>query len=336
MPKISIIIPVYNAENYLEECLLTISQQTFNDFEILAINDGSTDRSLEILKKYQAKEPRLQVISQENKGVSAARNLGLDNAKGEYIAFVDADDWLHPETLEKYIEIAKYEHRDILISQFLTKKSKEKQTEWTIENYDRKEIEQKIFPKFIESDVYNSVCNKLYKTELIKTANAHFPMGVRIAEDAQFNHQVFSLAQKIAETPFKTYFYREVQGSATRNVVRNDYWQSNLAIYQYEYQKYFGNALSENTINELKTKRFFRSIMALIYIYFNPKNQLSLFQRFSKIREIVNHEVVKKVFSDYTLQKDLGRYDLAIFKAIQSKNILKLYLYTLYSYYRNS
>ena len=103
-----------------------------------------------------------------------------------------------------------------------------------------------------------------------------------------------------------------------------------------EYQKYFGNALSENTINELKTKRFFRSIMALIYIYFNPKNQLSLFQRFSKIREIVNHEVVKKVFSDNTLQKDLGRYDLAIFKAIQSKNILKLYLYTLYSYYRNS
>lgn len=180
------------------------------------------------------------------------------------------------------------------------------------------------------------MCNKLYRAELIKKTNAKFPLGVRIAEDAQFNHQVFSQAQRISETPFQTYFYREVQGSATRNVVRNDYWQSNLAIYQYEYQKYFGNPLSENTINELKTKRFFRSIMALIYIYFNPKNQLSLFQRFSKIREIVNHEVVRKVFSDNTLQKDLGRYDLAIFKAIQSKNILKLYLYTLYSYYRNS
>ena len=336
MPKISIIIPVYNAENYLEECLLTISQQTFNDFEILAINDGSTDRSLEILKKYQAKEPRLQVISQENKGVSAARNLGLENAQGEYITFVDADDWLHPESLEQYIEIAEKENSDIVISQFLTEKSNEKQAPSSIKSFDRKEIEQKIFPKLIETDVYNSVCNKLYRAELIKKTNAKFPLGVRIAEDAQFNHQVFSLAQKIAETPFKTYFYREVQGSATRNVVRNDYWQSNLAIYQYDYQKYFGNALSENTINELKTKRFFRSIMALIYIYFNPKNQLSLFQRFSKIREIVNHEVVKKVFSDNTLQKDLGRYDLAIFKAIQSKNILKLYLYTLYSYYRNS
>lgn len=88
LPKISIIIPVYNAENYLEECLLTISQQTFGDFEILAINDGSTDLSLEILKKHQEKEPRLKVFSQVNKGVSAARNLGLDNAKGEYIALV--------------------------------------------------------------------------------------------------------------------------------------------------------------------------------------------------------------------------------------------------------
>lgn len=336
MPKISIIIPVYNAEQYLEDSLQSISNQSFQDFEILAINDGSTDLSLEILKKYQEKEPRLKVFSQVNKGVSAARNLGLENANGEYVTFVDADDWLHPETLEKYIEIAKHEHRDILISQFLTEKSNEKQSPSSIKSLDRKEIEQKIFPKFIETDVYNSVCNKLYRAELIKKTNAKFPMGVRIAEDAQFNHQVFSQAQKITETPFQTYFYREVEGSATRNVVRNDYWQSNLAIYQYDYQKYFGNALSENTINELKTKRFFRSIMALIYIYFNPKNQLSLFQRFSKIREIVNHEVVRKVFSDNALQKDLGRYDLAIFKAIQSKNILKLYLYTLYSYYRNS
>ena len=128
MPKISIIIPVYNAENYLEECLLTISQQTFTDFEILAINDGSSDRSLEILKQYQENEPRLKIFSQVNKGVSAARNLGLDNAKGEYIAFVDADDWLHPESLEQYIEIAEKENSDIVISQFLTEKSREKQS----------------------------------------------------------------------------------------------------------------------------------------------------------------------------------------------------------------
>lgn len=335
MPKISIIIPVYNAEEYLEECLLSIGQQTFGDFEILAINDGSKDRSLEILKKHQEKEPRLHILSQENKGVSAARNLGVEYAKGEFITFIDADDWLHPETLEHYIEIAKNEDSDIVISQFLTKKSTEKQTESSIENYNRKDIEQKIFPKFIESDFYNSVCNKFYTNELIKKSRAQFPIGIRIAEDAQFNHQVFSQAQRISETPFQSYFYREVEGSATKNVVRNDYLQSNVAIYQYDYQKYFGSSLSEAEINKLKINRFFRSVIALIYIYFNPKNQFFLSQRFSKINEIVNNDLVKKVFSDNALKQNLGRYDKAIFNAIQTRKILKLYIYTLYSYYRS-
>lgn len=334
-PKISIIIPVFNAENYLEDCMQSISNQSFDDFEILTINDGSTDYSLKILNEFQEKEPRLKIFSQENKGVSVARNLGLENAKGEYITFIDADDWLHPETLEHYIEIVENEDSDIVISQFLTKKSTEKQTELSVENFDKEDIEQKIFPKFIETDVYNSVCNKFYKKELIKKSNSQFPIGVRIAEDAQFNHQVFSLAQKITETQFQSYFYREVEGSATKNVIRNDYLQSNIAIYQHNYQKYFGSALTEDEMNNLKTNRFFRSIIALIYIYFNPKNQFSLGQRFSKIKEIVNNDIVKKVFSDNTLKQNLGRYDRAIFNAIQSKNIWKLYLYTLYSYYRS-
>ena len=118
MPKISIIIPVYNAEQYLEECLLSISQQTFGDFEIWAINDGSTDRSLEILKKYQAKEPRLQVIAQENKGVSAARNLGLENAQGDYITFVDADDTLPNDAFSEIISVSSV---DLLMGSFITK-----------------------------------------------------------------------------------------------------------------------------------------------------------------------------------------------------------------------
>lgn len=335
LPKISIIIPVFNAGNYLEDCLQSISNQSFDDFEILAINDGSTDHSLKILNHFQEKELRIKVFSQENKGVSVARNLGLENAKGEFITFIDADDWLHPETLEHYIEIAENEDSDIVISQFLTKKSTEKQTESSIENYDRKDIEQKIFSKCIEFDVYNSVCNKFYKKELIKKSNAQFPIGIRIAEDALFNHQVFSLAQKITETQFQSYFYREVEGSATKNVVRNDYLQSNVAIYQHNYQKYFGSVLTENEINRQKTNRFFKSIIALIYIYFNHKNQFSLSQRFSKIKEIVNNDEVKKVFSDNALKQNLGRYDRAIFNAIQSKNIWKLYLYTLYSYYRS-
>lgn len=334
-PRISIIIPVFNAENYLQDCLQSISNQSFDDFEILGINDGSTDHSLEVLNEFQKKEPRLKIFSQENSGVSVARNLGIVQATGDYFMFIDADDWLHPETVKIYFNTSEKEGSDIVISQFLKVKSTEKQTELTIENFDRNEIEEKIFPQLIETDNYNSVCNKFYKKELIKKSNAQFPIGVRIAEDAQFNHQVFSLAQKISETQFQSYFYREVEGSATKNVLRNDYLQSNIAIYQHNYQKYFGSSLSEAKINKLKINRFFRSIIALIYIYFNPKNQFSLGQRFSKIKEIVNNDMVRKVFSDNTLKQNLGRYDKAIFNAIQSKNIWKLYIYTLYSYYRS-
>lgn len=334
-PQISIIIPVFNAEKYLEDCLQSISNQFFHDFEILAINDGSMDASLEILEKYQQKDVRLKVFSQKNKGVSEARNLGLQNAKGDYIAFVDADDWLHPQSLETYMITLREEHFEIVISQFLPEKKNLIMQETKVEVFDRKNIEQKIFPKFIASDVYNSVCNKLYKKELIEKTNAKFPTGVPIAEDAQFNYQVFSLVQKVSEIDFKSYFYREVDGSATKNILRNDYLQSNISIFEYDYQKYFGNSISESEILHLKKQRFYRSVIALIYIYFNPKNQFSLFQRFSKIKEIINHSLVKKVFSDDTLVKKLGNYDLAIFNAIQSKSILRLYLYTLYSYYRN-
>ena len=118
MPKISIIIPVYNAEQYLEDCLLSISQQTFGDFEILAVNDGSTDRSLEILKKYQEKEPRLKVFSQENKGVSAARNLGVEYAKGEYIIFLDSDDYIENNMIESLLKVAIENQSDIVLCGF--------------------------------------------------------------------------------------------------------------------------------------------------------------------------------------------------------------------------
>ena len=90
--KVSIIVPIFNVDKYLEACLDSLICQTLKDIEIICVNDGSTDNSLEILNQYQGKEKRLKIFSQENKGVSAARNLGLQIAKGDYILFVDADD----------------------------------------------------------------------------------------------------------------------------------------------------------------------------------------------------------------------------------------------------
>ncbi|MDY6407580.1 MAG: glycosyltransferase, partial [Pseudomonadota bacterium] len=106
MPEVSVIVPIYKTEKYLRRCLDSICAQTFRDIEIICINDGSPDNSLSILDEYAIRDTRIQIINQENKGQSAARNIGLDKAQGTYIYFVDSDDMLHPQALEVMITVA--------------------------------------------------------------------------------------------------------------------------------------------------------------------------------------------------------------------------------------
>ena len=101
MVKISVIVPVYNVEKYLKKCLNSLINQTLNDIEIICVDDGSTDSSIEILKEFELKDDRIIVISQKNEGAATSRNKGINLAKGEYISFVDSDDWLELDAFEK-------------------------------------------------------------------------------------------------------------------------------------------------------------------------------------------------------------------------------------------
>ena len=100
MPKYTVVIPVYNVEAYLRQCLDSVAHQTFPDWEAICVNDGSTDGSATILEDYASKDGRFKIVAQPNRGLSAARNTGMDAAKGEYILFLDSDDWLEPNALE--------------------------------------------------------------------------------------------------------------------------------------------------------------------------------------------------------------------------------------------
>ena len=104
MPKISVIVPVYNTEKYLHRCIDSILAQTFTDFELLLIDDGSKDNSGAICDEYAAKDSRVRVFHKENGGVSSARNLGLDNVRGEWVTFVDSDDWVEKEYIELFVK----------------------------------------------------------------------------------------------------------------------------------------------------------------------------------------------------------------------------------------
>ena len=117
-PKISIIIPVYNAEKYISRCLDSVITQDYTNLEIICINDGSKDKSLAILQDYAQKDSRIIVISQSNQGAASARNYGLSVATGKYISFIDADDWVRADYLESLYKLQKSESADMVICEY--------------------------------------------------------------------------------------------------------------------------------------------------------------------------------------------------------------------------
>lgn len=117
-PIISVIVPVFNVDKYLDQCIGSILNQTFTDFELILVNDGSFDYSYKICKEYAAKDSRVRVLSQENKGMSAARNLGIENAKGQYLSFVDSDDYIVPEYLDCLYTILIENDAEVVIGEF--------------------------------------------------------------------------------------------------------------------------------------------------------------------------------------------------------------------------
>lgn len=207
----SIIVPVYNVEKYLDKCLASILRQTFKNFECLIIDDGSPDNNNAIIDEYVKLDQRFKVIHQKNMGLSVARNAGLDIAKGDYIAFVDSDDYIADDYLGKFaLKIADTD-ADIVICGFIeVYKACEKNKVFAAESTEL--IKQNIL-----ADVWPSyVWNKCYKKDLF--SNIKFPIG-KIFEDILTIPEVCLYAQKIVCIPDKLYYYnRQNENSITANM----------------------------------------------------------------------------------------------------------------------
>lgn len=178
--KISIIVPIYNAEKYLHRCLDSIESQSFKNFEVLLIDDGSTDHSFEICKEYAEKDKRFQAMHKTNEGVGAARKYGIDHACGEYTIHVDPDDWIEPEMLEHLYEKAYNEEADIVICDF--QKDFCDHQELLLQkpiSLDKEEI----IGELIRGSLHGSVCNKLIRLGLYKNSGVNFIKGMNSCED---------------------------------------------------------------------------------------------------------------------------------------------------------
>lgn len=216
MPEISIIVPVYNVEKYLKKCIDSILQQTFKDIEIILVNDGSTDNSGVICDEYIDKDPRIRVIHKENGGLAHARNTGLDIAKGNFVGFVDSDDWIDPIMYETLYYLCREQNAQIstcLIRNY-RKNQKERRKKYVskIKVFNSKEAIYSLYNGGLSGF---SACNKLYKRTLF--ANVRFPNG-RVYEDAAIMYRLFDCASKVAfiDVPLYNYNYRDQ--SITRSI----------------------------------------------------------------------------------------------------------------------
>jgi glycosyltransferase involved in cell wall biosynthesis len=203
-PSISIIIPVYNLEQYIKRCLDSILTQTFQDFEVIIVNDGSTDNSGSICDEYAQRDNRVRVIHMENGGLSAARNEGIKIAKGEFLGFVDSDDYIEKDMYKVLYTLCHDTNSDISICKFsreVNGKLISEQKEVSIVEMDNDEAMRQLF----KGVLYRfSVCNKLFK----KTCFEHikFPEG-RIHEDLATTYKVFANASKSVYTNYEGYVY---------------------------------------------------------------------------------------------------------------------------------
>ncbi len=206
--KISVVIPCYNVEKYIDDCLKSVLNQTFKDYEVICVNDGSMDNTLEILKKYDVK-----IINQDNKGVSAARNSGVLNSKGEYIAFIDSDDWVDNNYLEKlYLSITR-NNCDIVLCSIIRKrpKSQKYRMHFTEENV-YSSLQDKLDVSKIPNCCY--VMAKLYKKSLIE--KKPFKQGVYY-EDVLWLPEIIKEANKIVVVPETYYYYRVSNNSIVKS-----------------------------------------------------------------------------------------------------------------------
>jgi len=213
--KVSVIVPVYNVESYLTKCLATISRQTLREIEIIVVNDGTKDRSRDIVVEAMKKDPRIRLIDQENQGLGYARNTGLDVAQGKYVAFVDSDDWLDIGFLEAFYLEAERAEADIVVG-----------THYGALSNARRIVVNPLDPSLRYRDVPfhwrnarqvfllpTPVWDKFYKRELLEKNNIRFIK--ESCEDIPFKWQVFPLAERISTLPDPFYYYRVRSTSLT-------------------------------------------------------------------------------------------------------------------------
>lgn len=339
--KVSVIIPVFNAQQYIEYCLQSLTSQTLVEAEFIFVNDGSVDDSQSIIEDYQKKDSRIKLVNQHNQGVSTARNNGLKVAKGKYIGFVDADDTVKNDMFETLFHHAEMNQCDVVISNYVRQIDGRQYTasfpfpEQVV--LDENKIKQHIFDYLLMHDDLNAVWNKLYLRSTIEEYGVLFPHDLALGEDQLFNWHFFSYAKKCVYTQYAGYYYRDVEGSATRSIAHHDYFARAIDVYLAELPTVIQNSKHKHKIQTFKTTKLIKQVMSYIHLYLAPSQELSLRKRAKYVKHMLTNQHVISSISNYhsLYRRRLGRYEKVILWLMKHRMIVGLYVVTSYSRYRN-
>lgn len=292
-PRVSVIVPVYKVEKYLRRCVDSILSQTYTDFELLLIDDGSPDNSGKICDEYAAFDSRVRVFHKPNGGVSSARNLGLDNALGEWISFIDSDDWIDVHFLQ---DMSCNNDVDLVVSSFTSKGAN---TQWS------DKVEAGLYDRgglgpFLES--YCTTCQlmapwgKLFKTEKINESRLRFDQRLDTREDTIFVLQYLIVCERIKVLE-ETLYYYWIEGSSLSSNLNNH--NSQYLLFLSEYKKY-ALILAERKcarIEVLLTKVFSGVVSKQLSYIIN--GDLKTIERYRFLKTLLLNEDFRIVFEDH-------------------------------------
>ena len=299
MPKVSVIVPVYNVEKYLERCINSLVNQTLQDIEIILVDDGSTDSSKIIIEKYlNLHREKIKYYYKENGGLSSARNYGIPYAKGEYIAFLDSDDYIEPTMYEEMYNVAKKENSDMVECDFIWEyPDKQKYDCGQIYNSKKEALEKARVVAW----------NKLIKRDILEKEKIEFPFGLRY-EDVEFFYKLVPSLNKISFV--KSYFIHYVQRD---NSIVNTQNSKTMDIFK----------VLDNVIEYYKKNNYYEEYKdQLEYTY----TRLLLCSSLKRMCKIDNKEERKKAFEETWNNLNTKFPDWKKNKLLKKKSFKNIYM----------
>jgi glycosyltransferase EpsH len=308
-PLISIILPIYNAEEYLDRCLESILEQTYENIEVVCVNDGSSDAGLKIVRKYFYDDERIIILDKKNEGVSKARNAGLNIATGEFIMFVDADDWIERNTCKTAIEAVEEYHADIVMWSYVSETDARLTRKKIFQGnrvFESNAVKEELYRRFIGiigkelahpelADALCPVWGKLYRKSVIEKSGALFIdlENLGTYEDGLFNLQVFGEVNKAVYLAEYFYHYRRTGETSVTSGYRATLFEQWQNLFQYM-QTYIDNKRLSPIYQEALNNRIALSLIGLgLNIISAPE---SVGKKINMIREILNTDCYKQAY----------------------------------------